>query len=325
MKKLTSVLMAGMLAATSCVCAITASATDDTTAKINVVDDFMGQPGTTTTYDVKVGDKIECAVVGYSDKDITAVMGATLFNQKDAEDFTEYSDIDVLGYADGYYEETGLFYDTGDFSTMAVRPEDSSEFDRDVFSYCYILGRPSGTYAEADGQVIVKFALEVKSAGECTIKNLLQDVTYDDANGDIVSDDTAVRTAIKLNVVSSGETPTDATEATAATEATVPTEATAPTEATIATEVVTVPSTVAPTSATNATSGTNATSAATSGATSATNATNKPSTGTNTNSNNNSSTTGKVATGESTSIALILAVLFAVSGVVVVARKKING
>ncbi|MEE0930371.1 MAG: LPXTG cell wall anchor domain-containing protein [Acutalibacteraceae bacterium] len=327
MKKLTSVLMAGMLAATGCICAVTASATDETKATITVVDASGGE---SVTCEANVGDKIECTVTGYSDKSVTALLGSTYFNQVDADNLVEYSDIDVLGYSDGYYTETGLFYDTGIFSTMAVRPEDSSEYDRDAFGYCYILGRPAGDYAAENGQVIVKFALDVKAAGECTIKTVLEDVTYDDVNGEIVSDTSAVKTKTTVNVISTGEDSTEATEATEATDATEATETTEATEATVPTEAteateVTAPSTEAPTNATNATTAivaTNATSSTT--ATSATNATSKSSTSTST-SNTTSSTTGKVATGDSTSVALVLAVLLVASGVFVVARRKING
>lgn len=314
MKKLTSILMAGMLAATGCICAVTASATDETKATITVVDASGGEP---VTCEANVGDKIECTVTGYSDKSITALLGSTYINQADANSLVEYSDIDILGYSDGYYTETGLFYDTGIFSSMIVRPEDASEYDRDACGYCYVLGIPAGDYAAEDGQVIVKFALDVKAAGECTIKTILEDVTYDDANGEIVSDASAAKTKTTVNVISTGGDSTEATEATETTEAT---EATVPTEAT----EVTAPSTEAPTNATNATTAivaTNATNATTSTtATSATNATSKSST-----SNTTSSTTGKVATGDSTSVALVLAVLFVASGAFVVARRKING
>lgn len=323
MKKLTSVLMAGMLAATGCICAVTASATDETKATITVVDASGGE---SVTCEANVGDKIECTVTGYSDKSVTALLGSTYFNQVDADNLVEYSDIDVLGYSDGYYTETGLFYDTGIFSTMAVRPEDSSEYDRDAFGYCYILGRPAGDYAAENGQVIVKFALDVKAAGECTIKTVLEDVTYDDINGEIVSDVSAVKTKTTVNVISTGEDSTEATVATEATEATETTEATVSTETTEATEV-TAPSTEAPTNATNATTAIVATNVTTStNATSATTATSKSSTSTSTStSNTTSSTTGKVATGDSTSVALVLAVLLVASGVFVVARRKING
>ena len=323
MKKLTSVLMAGMLAATGCICAVTASATDETKATITVVDASGGE---SVTCEANVGDKIECTVTGYSDKSVTALLGSTYFNQVDADNLVEYSDIDVLGYSDGYYTETGLFYDTGIFSTMAVRPEDSSEYDRDAFGYCYILGRPAGDYAAENGQVIVKFALDVKAAGECTIKTVLEDVTYDDVNGEIVSDTSAVKTKTTVNVISTGEDSTEATVATEATEATETTEATVSTETTEATED-TAPSTEAPTNATNATTAIVATNVTTStNATSATTATSKSSTSTSTStSNTTSSTTGKVATGDSTSVALVLAVLLVASGVFVVARRKING
>ncbi|MEE1055773.1 MAG: hypothetical protein UH239_00805 [Acutalibacteraceae bacterium] len=114
------------------------------------------------------------------------------------------------------------------------------------------------------------------------------------------------------------EDETKATEATEATEATDATEATEATDATDATEVAT-------TDATSATSATTATSAATTTATSATSATSaKSSSSSTTSSSTTSSTaTGKVATGDSTSVAILLSILMMAGAAVVVAKKRI--
>ena len=67
MKKLTSLLLAGMLTVSGCACAVTASAAgDDTTANL-LVTDFNGNYSTeTTSYEFHVGDIIECTIEGTS-------------------------------------------------------------------------------------------------------------------------------------------------------------------------------------------------------------------------------------------------------------------
>jgi LPXTG-motif cell wall-anchored protein len=115
----------------------------------------------------------------------------------------------------------------------------------------------------------------------------------------------------------------EATEAstTAPTEETTEASTTAPSEET--TEAPTTVSTEAPTGATNAT---NATVAPTQSVTSATNATNATSSnnsnGNSTTTTTTSSTTGKVATGDSTSVAILLAMLMMAAGAVVAVRRK---
>ena len=314
MKKLTSVFLAGVLVASGCACALSVSADDSQKATIKVVD--SSAPSEVTTYEAYVGDKIECVITGYSQEAVTSVLTSTFINQADAQQMVEYSDINILGYADGYYGEGDeAAYYTSDFSGYAVRPESADEYNRDLFGFCYIHGHTSGSYATEDGQTMVKFAMEVLEPGECTVYTVLNDVTYDNAAGEIESSLDALRTKTTLTVIPSEERPTDA-----------PTEA--PTDE--PTEIVTEEPTEEPTSATQLpseepTSATSATQAGTSSPTSAPTSANTPSNNnsSNTSSGNTSSSAGKVATGDNASAIMIaLCIALAAGGILAFSRRR---
>lgn len=314
MKKLTSILMSGMLAVTGCVCAVTASAEDVETAKITVVD---GKE-VTAVYEVPVGEKIECTVKGTSTEKITGFHTSVYVNQADAASLVDESELDVLGYAEAYFSN-GVHYDPGMFASMHVRPVNPAEFNLDKLSFVFTAGLPvSGFDAGVD---MIKVAYEVKNAGECTIVTTMDDATYDDENGIPTKDKTCIKTVTTLNVDEYTEGPTEPTDPSEPidddcylptdpseeiTEPTfAPTEPTDPSKPSEPTDVTNP--TTAPTNATNAT---NATSATTSSST--------------TNTTSSSTTTGKVATGDTATIAMIMAaILLASAGTVVIARKRL--
>lgn len=317
MKKLTSLFISGMLAVTGCVCAVSASAEDAETAKITVYD------GTEVTgvYEVAVGEKFECTVKGTSAEKITAFLGSVYINQADATTKADESELDILGYSDAYFSN-GAYYDPGTFSSMFVRPQNSAEFNLDKLGFIFSSGLPVAGFDQ--GVDMIKVAYEVKNPGECAIVTVVNDATYDDENGIPTKDANAIKTVTTLNVDQNTEDPTEEptekpTEAPTAEPTDAPTEkpTDAPTEK--PTEAPTAEATAAPTNATTATDSTNATNA-----TSATNVTSATSATSSSNtSNNNSSTTGKVATGDSTTIALAIAsILLASAGTVVLSRKK---
>ena len=297
MKKLTSLFISGMLAVTGCVCAVTASADEVETAKITVMD------GNTVTavYEVPVGEKVECTVKGTSAAKVTGFHTSIFVNQTDAENLVSDSELDVLGYAEGYFAN-GVHYDPGMFASMQVRPVSPTEFNLDELGFLFTSGLPvSGFDAGLD---MIKVAYEVKNAGECTIVTVMNDATVDDENGIPSKDKNAITTVTTLNADLYTEEPTEA-----------PTEETTEAPTDEATEAPTDEATVAPTEA--PTDATNPTEAPTNATSAPTNATQKATTSTSTN-------TGKVDTGDSSSIALIgAAMLLASVGVVAIARKKL--
>lgn len=313
MKKLTSILISGMLAVTGCVCAVTASAEDVETAKITVVD---GKE-VTAVYEVPVGEKFECTVKGTSTEKITGFHTSVYVNQTDATALVDESELDVLGYAEGYFSN-GVHYDPGMFASMHVRPVSPAEFNLDKLSFVFTAGLPvSGFDAGVD---MIKVAYEVKSAGECTIVTTMDDATYDDENGIPTKDKTCIKTVTTLNVDEYTEDPTEPseepTEPSDPTEPSVPTEPSAPTDPSAPTE---------PSKPSEPTDVTNPTSAPTANDTKApTNATNNTSSSSSTNTSSSSTTTGKVATGDTATIAMImLAILLASAGTVVISRKRL--
>ncbi len=237
MKKLTSVLLAGMLTVSGCACAITASATNDSTKANLLVTDFNGNYSTETkSYEANVGDIIECTVTGTSTVDgLTGFAGidvATFFNQESAtKDGVVYSDIDMLGYSTEYYDG-GAFFQAGSFpgSLLVTRPEESKEFDRDSFGF--ITGGATNTGSFTPSQEIVKFTLKVNNAGTSYINTVVNEVIYIVGN-DVTDNNNALRTTTTVKVVKS-EQPTDApTEAPTEAPTAAPTDAptAAPTEA----------------------------------------------------------------------------------------------
>ena len=319
MKKLTSVVIAGMLVTAGCAGALSVSADDSQKATIKVVD--SSAPSEVTTYDAYVGDKIECVISGYSQEAVTSVLTSTYINQADIQQTVEYSDINVLGYADGYYGEgEAAAYYTSDFNGYAVRPESADEYDRDVFGFCYIHGQTSGDYASENGQVMVKFAMEVLEPGECVIYTDLKDVTYDNAEGEIESSLEALKTKTTLTVIPSEERPTDEPTEEPTDEPTqTPTEE--PTD--IPTSATQQIPTETPTSATTPTPTQAGTVAPTSAPTSANTPSNNNSS--NTNSGNTSYSAGKVATGESAAAVIFaLCAALATGSVLAFARKRVK-
>lgn len=308
MKKLTSLFISGMLAVTGCVCAVTASAETEM-AKITVVDGNE----VTAVYEVPVGSTVECTVKGTSAEKITAFHGSIFVNQVDATTLAEESELDILGYAEAYFSN-GVHYDPGNFGSMMVRPVSAAEFNRDELGFIYSAGLPAAGFDT--GVDMIKVAYEVKNAGECTIVTTMNDVTYDDANGIPTKDITAISTVTTLDAETFTEDPTEEpTEAPTEEPTVAPTEAptVAPTDEATAPTATEPTDATNPTTATDATNTTNATNAT--NATSATSATKAPTT--------NNSTTGKVATGDSTTIAVIMsALLLASAGTVISVRRR---
>lgn len=313
MKKLTSLFISGMLAVTGCVCAVSASAEEVETAKITVVDGSK----VTAVYEVPVGDKIECTVKGTSADKVTAFHGSVYINQADATSLVEESDLDILGYSEAYFSN-GVHYDPGTFSSMYVRPVSADEFNLDKLGFIFSSGLPVSGFS--DGIDMIKVAYEVKNPGECTIVTVINDVTYDDENGIPTKDKDSIKTVTTLNADEYIDAPTDEpTDAPTDAPTDEPTDAPTDEPTDAPTDEPTDKPTVAPTDAPTD----NVTAAPTNGPTNATNATTATSNTTNQGTTNNSTTTGKVATGDSTSIALLMgAILLASAGTVVIARKK---
>ena len=299
MKKFTSLFISGMLAVTGCVCAATASADEVETAKITVMDGNS----VTAVYEVPVGEKVECTVKGTSAAKVTGFHTSIFVNQTDAANPVSESDLDILGYAEGYFAN-GVHYDPGMFASMQVRPVAPAEFTRDELGFLFTSGLPvSGFDAGVD---MIKVAYEVKNPGECTIVTVMNDATIDDENGIPSKDKSAITTVTTLNADVYTEDPTEAPTA-------EPTEAPTAEPTDAPTEAPTKAPTEAPTNATNPTSA----------PTNATNPTSAPTNATQNSTASNSSNTGKVDTGDTASIALIgAAMLLASAGVVAVAKKK---
>lgn len=319
MKKFMSILMVAMMVSATCVYVSADNEPEQETnekATIKVVDKSDND---VKTYETNVGDKIEVTVKGYSQEAISGFLTSTYFNQTGLEEFVEYSDINIFAYDTTAYttDDNGTTFYKSDINGMSVRPEDETEIDRDVFGCCYTSASSTDSYKDEGGQIIVKFALEVKEAGESIIATVVDDAAYE-VNGEDVSDATKLTTDTTILV--NGEEPVQPevpTEEPTATEPTAPTEVPTQMPTDIPTTVPTAPTsatntTVAPTNSTNATNSTTATTA-TSG-----NAVNNTS-----NNNNNSSTSGKVSTGDNRTMLIVLfAVLASASGVTVAAKKK---
>lgn len=317
MKKFMSILMVAMMVSATCVYVSADDEPEQETnekATIKVVDKSDND---VKTYETNVGDKIEVTVKGYSQEAISGFLTSTYFNQTGLEEFVEYSDINVFAYDTTAYatDDNGTTFYKSDINGMSVRPEDETEIDRDVFGCCYTSASSTGSYNDEGGQIIVKFALEVKEAGESVIATVVDDAAYE-VNGEDVSDATKLTTDTTILV--NGEEPVQPEVPTEepTKEPTTPTEVPTQIPTDTSTAVPTAPTsatntTVAPTSATNATNSTTATTA-TSG-----NAVNNTSSN-----NNNSSTSGKVSTGDNTTMIIALFALALASGVTVVAKKK---
>ena len=231
MKKLTSLLLAGMLTVSGCACAVTASAAgDDTTANL-LVTDFNGNYSTeTTSYEFHVGDIIECTIEGTSTIDgltgFSGIWTKTFFNQESATQNGEiFSNVDMLSYSTEYYDE-GAFYQTGKFpgAMVVTRPEESKEFDRDLFDFSLVRAVNTGSFTPS--QTVVKLTLKIDKPGTSYINTIVNDIVYVE-NNDVVTNNDALRTTTTLKVVKSA--PSTPTEAPTVAPTSAPTEA--PTEA----------------------------------------------------------------------------------------------
>ena len=237
MKKLTSLLLAGMLTVSGCACAVTASAAGDDTKATLLVTDFNGNYSTdTTSYEFHVGDIIECTIEGTSTIDgltgFSGIWTKTFFNQESATQNGEiFSNVDMLSYSTEYYDE-GAFYQTGKFpgAMVVTRPEESKEFDRDLFDFSLVRAVNTGSFTPS--QTVVKLTLKIDKPGTSYINTIVNDIVYVE-NNDVVTNNDALRTTTTLKVVKNApSTPTEAPTAAPTVAPTVaPTEASAPTEA----------------------------------------------------------------------------------------------
>ncbi len=198
MKKFTSLFVSGVLVATSAFCAMSASAADDK-ATINIVNSTG-----TTMYEATVGDTVEFTVTGYADTNLTGMVAATYFNQADATSKVENSDINVLSYNATYFD--GSYYTTELPAMMIVRPDGTNDMDLDVFNFGFMSATAVGDFVA--GQEVVKFALTVESAGECTVVTEVTDATADGADATEVADVVAT-TVTTCNATPLGEKPTE--------------------------------------------------------------------------------------------------------------------
>ena len=241
MKKLTSLLLAGMLTVSGCACAVTASAAGDDTTATLLVTDFNGNYSTDTrSYEFHVGDIIECTIEGTSTIDgltgFSGIWTKTFFNQESATQNGEiFSNVDMLSYSTEYYDE-GAFYQTGKFpgAMVVTRPEESKEFDRDLFDFSLVRAVNTGSFTPS--QTVVKLTLKIDKPGTSYINTIVNDIVYVE-NNDVVTNNDALRTTTTLKVVKNApSTPTEAptaapTVAPTAAPTAAPTEASAPTEA----------------------------------------------------------------------------------------------
>ncbi|MEF2920454.1 MAG: hypothetical protein U0O22_08340 [Acutalibacteraceae bacterium] len=199
MKKFTSLFVSGALVATSALCAMSAYAADDK-AIINVVNSTG-----TTVYEATVGDTVEFTVSGYSDTNLTGMVATTYINQPNATSKLETTDIDMLGYNATYFD--GIYYKSDLPAMMVVRPDGTNDMNLDLFSFGFMSATPVGDFVA--GQEVVKFAVDVKSAGECTVVTEVSDATID---GDTTADvaDATVSTVTTCNATVVEEKPTEA-------------------------------------------------------------------------------------------------------------------
>ncbi len=318
MKKLTSLFLAGMVATVGCVSAMGSVSADSGSAVSLITDSETGIGITTST--LHKGDKIEFTVTGYSEKAITGAVVATYINQTEKDSTVEYSDTEILRYADGYYtdgEETS-FYKSA-FEGYQVRPESADEFDRDKFGYCYVLGKPSGDYE--NGQFMYSFAVEVVGDGSCWVNTVLEDVTFDNEAGEPESDLSVLNLKTEMKVDYAGEEPTDEpTEEITDAPTDEPTDEPTETPSEVVTDVPTSATNAQPTDASTEKETTTA-SVTPTNATNNNNTTNNNNNSGNTNSSNTSS--GKVATGSSSAVMVVgLGVVSAMLAVGALRKRK---
>jgi len=331
-----------MITVSGCACAVSAAAVDEEESSQKAIIHAGKYQNESVwignEYEVNVGDVIECVIIGTSTNGVTGFTGldvSTYINQQSGFSSDVNSDIDMLAYSTDYYEG-GSFYQAGSFpgALFMTRPDSEANFDRDEFECVVASGVNTGSFEPT--QDIVRFTLEVKNPGECYINSRINEVVYMD--GDTVTSNLeALDLSVSLNVVKSSVEPTDPSE-----EPTAPSEEpTAPSEEpTVPSEEPTAPSeepseeptasTEAPTTASDPTeASTNApTQAPIQNGTSATSATNATTSGTTNNSTNStggtsSTATGKVATGDSSAVALLLTILVVSAGAVVFTRKRL--
>lgn len=217
MKKIKSIVLAGLIAISSFAGIITASAapiSDDNTANFYITDSIDGDSVTSASepsFTANVGDIVEISVSAKSTSDITdfcSIDIRTFFNQSSCDSHNTYDGNGILSYTKGYDDNSFYkLYDGFKNASIITNPDDEHyPSTRNSFIYTLSSARNSGDFSSS--QVLYRFTLEVTKSGDSYVNTTIRDIAHDYPDEYLKSEPNLLKTYTTMSVIKQAEKPT---------------------------------------------------------------------------------------------------------------------
>lgn len=217
MKKIKSIVLAGLIAISSFAGIITASAapiSDDNTANFYITDSIDGDSVTSASepsFTANVGDIVEISVSAKSTSDITdfcSIDIRTFFNQSSCDSHNTYDGNGILSYTKGYDDNSFYkLYDGFKNASIITNPDDEHyPSTRNSFIYTLSSVHNSGDFSSS--QVLYRFTLEVTKSGDSYVNTTIRDIAHDYPDEYLKSEPNLLNTYTTMSVIKQAEKPT---------------------------------------------------------------------------------------------------------------------
>ena len=217
MKKIKSIMLAGLIAISSFACITTASAAStsgDNTANFYITDSIEGDSiisSSEPSFTANVGDIVEISVSAKATSDIIdfcAIDIRTFFNQSSSDSHNTYDGNGILTYTKGYDDDSFYkLYDGFKNASVITNPDDEHyPSTHNSFIYTLSSARDSGDFSSS--QVLYSFTLEVTKPGDSYVNTIIRDIAHDYPGEHLKSEPYLLSTYTTMSVIKQVETPT---------------------------------------------------------------------------------------------------------------------
>lgn len=217
MKKIKSIVLAGLIAISSFTCIITASAapiSDDNTANFYITDAIKGDSivsPSEPSFTANVGDIVEISVSAKSTSDITdfcSIDIRTYFNQSSGNSYDTYDDNGILLYTKGYDDDSFYKLYDGFKNTSVVTNPDNEHYPSTRNSFIYTASSAYNSGDFSSSQVLYRFTLEVTKPGDNYVNTIIRDIAHNYPDEHLKSEPNLLNTYTTMSVIKPAETPT---------------------------------------------------------------------------------------------------------------------
>lgn len=217
MKKIKSIVLAGLIAISSFASIITASAapiSDDNTANFYITDSIDGDSVVSPSepsFTANVGDIVEISVSAKSTGDITdfcSIDIRTYFNQSSGNSYDTYDDNGILLYTKGYADNSFYKLYDGFKNTSIITNPDNEHYPSTHNSFIYTASSAYNSGDFSSSQILYRFTLEVTKSGDSYVNTTIRDIAHDYPGEHLKSEPYLLSTYTTMSVIKQAEKPT---------------------------------------------------------------------------------------------------------------------